>query len=87
MLRSRGAQRVEGLSYWSADFSGADPVPRFARNRCQWTQVVQSFHSLALTNSIEVFGAEGLILPVGVFLIAVFLTWFAKLSEKRGWIR
>ena len=48
--------------------------------------VVQSFHTFALSNSIEVFGPEGLILPIGVFAIAVFLTWFAKLSKKRAWV-
>ncbi len=48
--------------------------------------VVQSFHAFALSNSIEVFGPEGLILPIGVFAIAVFLTWFAKLSEKHAWV-
>lgn len=48
--------------------------------------VVQSFHSLALSNSVEVFGPEGIILPIGIFVIAVFLTWFAKHSEKRGWV-
>ncbi len=49
--------------------------------------LVQSFHSIALTNSVEVFGAEGLVLPLSIFAIAVFLTWVAKLAEKRGWLR
>ena len=54
---------------------------------CLAAIVVQSFHSIALSNAIEVFGPEGLILPTMVFLIAAFLTWFAKLSERRGWLR
>lgn len=49
--------------------------------------LVQGFHSIALSNSIEIFGPEGLILPVTIFLIAALLTWVARLSEKRGWLR
>lgn len=53
---------------------------------CLAAIVVQSFHSVALSNAVEVFGPEGLVLPTMVFLIAAFLTWFAKMSEKRGWL-
>ena len=49
--------------------------------------LVQSFHSLALSNSIEVFGPEGLIMPVMIFAIAAFLTWVARLARQRGWFR
>ena len=48
---------------------------------------VQIFHSLALTNSIEIFGVGGLVQPIAVFLIAVLLTWFARVSEREGWVR
>lgn len=47
---------------------------------------VQIFHSLAMTNSVEVFGVLGLAQPVAVFVIAVLLTWFARVSETRGWV-
>ncbi len=53
---------------------------------CLAAILVQFFHSIALSNSIEVFGPQSLILPSMIFAIAVFLTWFAKLSEKRGWL-
>ena len=48
--------------------------------------VVQIFHSLVLANGLEVFGPEGLVLPVAVFLVALLLTWFARYAGKRGWI-
>ena len=48
---------------------------------------VQIFHSLAMTNSVEVFGAEGLFLPIAVFSVAVLLTLFARLSQRKGWVR
>ena len=47
--------------------------------------VVQTFHSIALTDAVQIFGLEGLILPASVFLIAVGLTLVAKLANNRGW--
>ena len=49
--------------------------------------VAQTFHSVALSNSIEVWGPQGLIQPLAVLGVAVFLTWFAKMSQTRGWLR
>ena len=48
--------------------------------------VVQISHSLFVSNGVEVFGPEGIIMPVLVFSIAVLLTWFAHVSKKKGWI-
>ncbi len=48
--------------------------------------VVQIFHSLVVSNGIEVFGPQGIILPLMTFTIAALLTWFAYVSKKRGWI-
>lgn len=48
--------------------------------------VVQIGHSLVLSNGLEAFGPEGLVLPILTFVIGVFLTWFAHFSKKRGWI-
>jgi len=53
---------------------------------CLAAILVQSFHSVALSNGIEVFGPQGMILPLTVFAVAAALTWVAKLSEKRGWL-
>ncbi len=49
--------------------------------------VLQNVHAIALGNAIEVFGPSGLALPVAVFLIAVFLAWFAHYSQGRGWLK
>jgi hypothetical protein len=48
--------------------------------------VIQIFHAIALGNGIEVFGLQGLILPVMVFLIACLLAWFAHYARGRGWL-
>ncbi|MGD8280439.1 MAG: hypothetical protein PVJ80_04580 [Gemmatimonadota bacterium] len=47
--------------------------------------VVQVFHSVAMTNGIEVFGPEGLILPVAIFAVAMALTVVARTADRRGW--
>ena len=47
--------------------------------------VVQVFHSIALTNGIEVFGPQGLILPVAIFAVAAALTVVARMADRRGW--
>ncbi len=49
--------------------------------------VLQNVHAIALGNAIEVFGPGGLALPLAVFLIAVFLAWFAHFAKGRGWLR
>ena len=49
--------------------------------------VVQISHSLFVSNGIEVFGPEGIIMPILTFGIALLLTWFAYVSKKNGWIR
>ena len=48
--------------------------------------VLQNVHALAMGNALEVFGPQGLALPVMVFLIALFLAWFAHYSRGRGWL-
>lgn len=48
---------------------------------------LQTFHSIALTNGIEVFGPQGLVLPVMVFLIAVVLTIVGRTANRNGWTR
>ncbi len=48
--------------------------------------VIQIFHSLALGNALEIFGPQGLVLPLMVFTIACLLTWFAYYARHRQWI-
>jgi len=48
--------------------------------------VLQISHSLFISNGIEVFGTDGIILPIMTFSVAVFLIWFAKHSKRQGWL-
>lgn len=48
--------------------------------------IVQISHSLLISNGIEVFGPEGMVLPFLTFSIAVLLVFFANYSNKRGWL-
>jgi len=48
--------------------------------------VVQICHSLVIGDGLEVFGPQGLILPVLTFAIGALLVWFAKISVSKNWI-
>ncbi len=47
--------------------------------------LVQMFHSFFMSNSFEVFGPGGLIMPVLVLVIAVFLVWLAATAKTNRW--
>lgn len=49
--------------------------------------IAQMFHAFFISNSYEVFGPSGLVMPLTVMAIAVFLLLFAKRSQANGWIR
>jgi hypothetical protein len=49
--------------------------------------VVQMFYNLFISNSIEVYGPGGMIMPVMVIAIAIFLIWFTRKSTTNGWLR
>lgn len=48
--------------------------------------LVQMFHSFFMTNSFEVFGPGGLIMPIMVIIIAILLIWFSKTAKTKDWI-
>lgn len=48
---------------------------------------VQMFHSFFMTNSFEVFGPGGAIMPVMVIVIGIALLLFARSSAQKDWIR
>ena len=48
--------------------------------------LVQMFHSFFMSNSFEVFGPGGLIMPVMVLIIAVFLVVLAAKAKAKLWI-
>ena len=47
--------------------------------------LVQMFHSFFMSNSFEVYGPGGMIMPVMVIVIAIYLVWLAARARSRGW--
>ncbi len=48
--------------------------------------LVQLVHAFFISNSFEVFGPGGLIMPVMVFGFALYLIVFARNAVAKGWI-
>jgi hypothetical protein len=48
--------------------------------------VVQFYNAFLISNSFEVFGPGGMIMPVMVFAIAVYLVVLARSAKTKGWI-
>jgi len=47
--------------------------------------VVQLFHAFFISNSFEVFGPGGMIMPIMVLAIAIYLVFLAKSARANGW--
>jgi len=48
--------------------------------------LVQMFYAYVISNSYEVFGPGGMIMPIMVLIIAILLVWFAHRSTMKGWL-
>ena len=48
--------------------------------------IIQMIHSFFISNSFEVFGPGGMIMPVMIFLIACFLVWFSVYARRQNWL-
>lgn len=48
--------------------------------------LVQMFHAFALSNSIEVYGPGGLIMPIMVLAFGGFLIWVSRKAAASGWL-
>jgi len=48
--------------------------------------VVQMFNWLVLSDTVDVYGAGSIVMPVVVIAIAGFLIWFAGTSTSKGWL-
>jgi len=48
--------------------------------------ITQMIHSFFISNSFEVFGPGGLIMPIMVLIIAVALVWLSKKAIKEQWL-
>ena len=49
--------------------------------------VVQLYHSLFVSNSIEVYGPGGAVMPAMVFLFGIGLIWMSQHSITKGWLQ
>jgi hypothetical protein len=48
--------------------------------------LVQMYHSFFISNSIEVYGPGGMVMPIMILVIGICLIWFSRTSAAKGWI-
>jgi len=48
--------------------------------------LVQLLYNLILSNSMEVYGPSGLIMPIMVVVIGVILVWYSKKATSNRWL-
>lgn len=48
--------------------------------------VVQMIHSFFISNSIEVYGPGGLIMPAMIIIIGAYLIWYSRNATAKGWL-
>ena len=58
-------------------------IPMFVLSVCGVS--TQMFYSFAMSNSIEVYGAEAAGMPIMIFSVAVALIFMARKAKSEGW--
>lgn len=48
--------------------------------------VVQMIHSLFISKSMEVYGPGGMIMPIMVMVLGVYLIWYSRNATAKGWL-
>lgn len=48
--------------------------------------IVQMIYNLFMTSALEVYGPGGIIMPIMILVIGVFLLWFSKNTIAKGWL-
>lgn len=48
--------------------------------------LVQMFHSFVISKSFAVFGPGGMIMPIMVMVIAIYLVVLARSAKTKGWL-
>ncbi len=48
--------------------------------------VAQMVYNIGISKAAEVYGPWGMIMPIMVILIGIFLVWYSKNSYQKGWI-
>ena len=46
----------------------------------------QMINSFVLMNGIDAFGPGGLIMPIMILVVAIYLVWHSKFYTKKGWL-
>lgn len=49
--------------------------------------LVQMYHSFFISNSFEVFGPGGLVMPIMIVVIGIWLVWLSRKSTANGWMK
>jgi len=49
--------------------------------------LIQIVHSFFMSNSIEVYGPGGMVMPVMVLVFGAFLIWFSRKATENGWLK
>ncbi len=48
--------------------------------------VAQMFYNFFMSNSIEVYGPGGMIMPIVILGLGAYLIWFSRDVTRKGWI-
>ena len=48
--------------------------------------IVQQVYIFFMSNAIEVYGTGSMVLPALVLVIGIYLVWYARSANEKGWI-
>lgn len=48
--------------------------------------LAQMVYNIGMSKAAEVYGPGGMVMPIMVILIGIFLVWYSKNSYQKGWI-
>lgn len=48
--------------------------------------IVQMIYNFFMSKAAEVYGPGGMIMPVMVIIISIFLVWYARKADEKGWL-
>jgi hypothetical protein len=49
--------------------------------------IVQMVHAFFMSKSIEVYGSGGMVMPIMVLVIGIFLIWLSRKATANGWMK
>jgi hypothetical protein len=49
--------------------------------------IVQMVHAFFMSKSIEVYGPGGMVMPIMVLVIGIFLIWLSRKATANGWMK